>query len=81
MNQLLTTKNEVIAAFGSAADAARAIGVSKQYISKWPSELPRKLSYWATGALVAKEQGVNQLENPNGTECQDSTTGIKRYNR
>ena len=77
MNTIITTKSQIIAEFGSGAAAARAMGTTKQYVSSWPDNLPKKIAYWATGALLAKKQGEsNGLETqPNGTECQSTTAG------
>jgi len=75
MNTIITTKSQIIAAFGSGAAAARAMGTTKQYVSSWPDNLPKKIAYWATGALLAKKQGEsNGMETPHGTESQDIDT-------
>jgi hypothetical protein len=62
MNTIITTKSQIIAAFGSGAAAARAMGTTKQYVSSWPNILPKKIAYWATGALLAQKQGITQVQ-------------------
>lgn len=39
------TKSQAIEHFGSAAELARAIGVSRSAISHWPEEIPRGRQY------------------------------------
>lgn len=46
------TKSQAIAAFGSAAGLARAVGVSRSYVSQWPEELEQGIADRVRGAAV-----------------------------
>lgn len=45
-------KTEAIDLFGSQSAIARALGVSRGYVSQWPAVLPDRLADRVTGAAV-----------------------------
>ena len=46
------TKSEAIAIFGTAAELARAVGVSRSYVSQWDEELEQGIADRVRGAAV-----------------------------
>lgn len=46
------TKSEAIAMFGTQADLARAVGVTRSYVSQWPEELRPEIADRVLGAAV-----------------------------
>lgn len=54
-------KDDAIRFFGTQAELARAVGVSRSAVSQWPQELPPRVSDRVTAAMlrrVAKENGA-----------------------
>lgn len=46
------TKRDAIALFGSAANLARALGVSRSAVSQWPAQLDQRTSDRVFGAAL-----------------------------
>ena len=46
------TKSEAIKIFGSGAELARALGITRGAVSQWPEDLPQRDSDAVTGAAL-----------------------------
>lgn len=46
------TKSQAREVFGSFADVARALNVSRSYVSRWPEDLPENIADRIRGAAV-----------------------------
>lgn len=58
------TKSEAIAMFGTQADLARAVGVTRSYVSQWSEELRPEIADRVLGAAVRLGKLVPVLAPP-----------------
>lgn len=52
VNSRRMTKSQARDVFGSFANLARAVGVSRAYVSRWPEDLPENIADRIRGAMV-----------------------------